>query len=111
MKKTVNFSDFCDAFVDAGRDNFSYEGKKALFDYFEELESDCGEEIELDVIAFCCEYSEYESVQEVMDQYSIRFEDLGLDDDDEVLEALEEYLRDRTQVVCCEPDRIIITDY
>ena len=170
MKKTVNFSDFCDAFVSANRDDsFSYEGKKALFDYFEELERDCCEEIELDVIAFCCEYSEYESVQEVMDQYSIRFEDLGLDDlieqavetiqeyiDDEeitidlteyadvigghdadsiqailkdlnkteedlglelvhdaseVLEALEEYLRDRTQVVCCEADCVLITDY
>jgi len=115
MKKTVNFSDFCDAFVSANRDDsFSYEGKKALFDYFEELERDCGEEIELDVIAFCCEYSEYESVQEVMDQYQIIKADLGLElvhDDDEVIEALEEYLRDRTQVVCCKADCVLIADY
>ena len=52
MKQTVNNSAFHDAFVNYGRtDNFSYDALDLLFDYFESIESDTGEEIELDVIA------------------------------------------------------------
>ena len=59
MKKTINFYDFRKAFENYDRlDNFSYDGLQALFDYFEEIEIDCDMEIELDVIAICCEYSE-----------------------------------------------------
>jgi len=54
MKQTVQFCDFQDAFFRMGRnDTFSYEGKRALFDYLEQYEQDCGTEIELDVIALC----------------------------------------------------------
>lgn len=59
MKNSVNFYTFCDSFSESRRDSFSYNGKKALFDYLEQYEEDTGEEIELDIIALCCEYSEY----------------------------------------------------
>ena len=66
MKENVSFSDFLDKFESMGRkDQFTYDGKKALFDHLEQLEEETGQEIELDVIAFCCEYSEYESIEEV----------------------------------------------
>jgi len=61
IKTTVNFSDFCDSFSDTYKNNFTYEGKRALFDYLEEYSEEAGEDIELDTIALCCEYSEYES--------------------------------------------------
>lgn len=71
MKESVNFCDFCDRFNDYDRtDNFSYEGKQALFDYLEEYEHDCGIEIELDVIALCCEYTEYADIEEFHKDYS-----------------------------------------
>ena len=55
MKTTVSRYDFERAFVDAGRkDQFSYEGLSVLFDYLEDYEDSTGEELELDVIAFCC---------------------------------------------------------
>jgi hypothetical protein len=69
MKQSINFSTFCDSFSDGYKDNFSYDGKRALFNYFEDYESDCNEEIELDPIAFCCEYTEYDSLQEFHDNY------------------------------------------
>lgn len=60
MYINVNFSLFCDSFVKMNRDNiFSYAAKRALFDYLEEYEDDCGEKIELDVIALCCDFTEY----------------------------------------------------
>ncbi len=71
MKTTVNFSQFCDAFRSMGRnENFSYDGKKALFEYLESYEEDCDEDVELDVIALCCEYTEYENLEEFQEAYS-----------------------------------------
>ena len=71
MKQTINFYDFSDAFRKAGRaDNFTYEGQRALFEYLEGYEEDTGEEIELDVIALCCEYTEYENIEEFWLDYN-----------------------------------------
>ena len=70
MKQTINFYDFSDAFRKAGRANqFTYEGQRALFDYLEQYEEDCDTEIELDVIALCCEYVEYDSLEEFQLEY------------------------------------------
>lgn len=71
MKETINFSQFCDRFRDTNRDNnFTYDGKRALFDYLEALEDDTGEEIELDVIALCCDYTEYKNLEELQENYT-----------------------------------------
>lgn len=97
MKKSVNFSQFCDAFRDMGRnENFSYEGKKVLFEYLEQYEDDTGEEIELDVIALCCEYSEM-TIDEVIDYY--RIDVSKCDDDDDKEDVVREYLENHTSVV------------
>ena len=70
MKQTINVHDFREAFRVYGRnETFTYEGLGALFDYLEELEEDIGEEIELDVIALCCDYSEWESLDGFNDYY------------------------------------------
>ncbi len=69
IKQNVNFSMFCDSFSDTYKDNFTYYGKRALFDYLENLSEDIGEDIELDTIALCCEYSEYESLEELQKSY------------------------------------------
>ena len=69
MKKTISFYDFCDAFPESRKDTFSYEGKKAIFEYIEELEDETGEETELDVIALCCEFTEYENMEEFWGVY------------------------------------------
>ena len=59
MKTTVNWYEFRDAFTRMGRENnFSYNGLRVLFDYFEQYEEDTGEEVEMDVIAICCEFNE-----------------------------------------------------
>lgn len=59
MKTTINRSQFHDAFHRAGRGGqFSYEARNLLFDYFEDVEESTGEELELDVVAICCEYEE-----------------------------------------------------
>jgi hypothetical protein len=69
MIKTVNFSDFCDSFSDSYKNNFSYEGKRALYDYLEDYEDSVDEKVELDPIALCCEYTEYKNIKELVIDY------------------------------------------
>ena len=71
MYQSITFSSFCDAFHHMGRaDQFTYKGKRALFDYIEQFEEDAGQPIELDVIALCCEYSE-DDLTSVLESYSL----------------------------------------
>jgi hypothetical protein len=93
MKQTVYFSDFQDAFQKVRPNNFSYEGLQQLFDYFESYEDDTGEQIELDVIAICCDYSEL-TPQEIAESYDIEI----ADDGNELLNVMD-YLADHTSVI------------
>jgi len=71
MFQDVNFSMFIDSFQRAGRkDQFTYLGLKAIYDYLTDLEYEIGSDIELDVIAICCEYCEYGSIEELKGDYS-----------------------------------------
>ena len=96
MKTTVNKSEFIDAFRRYDRyDQFGYDALVSLFDYMEQLEEDTGEEMELDVIALCCDYS-VDSVADIANNYDIDIADM---DDDEARSAVLEYLNDNTTVV------------
>lgn len=79
MKRTVNFEDFRDAFEKSDRkENFSYEGLHALFEYIQQTEEDTGEEIEMDIIAICCDWMEYENEEEALKAYPVKsIEDLA----------------------------------
>jgi len=91
MKMTVNESMFRDAFRSIRPENFTYEGLGALFEVLTDLESDVGEEYELDVIALCCEWSEA-TLDEIRDNYSLN------DEPDEPItdEATLEWLTEQT---------------
>jgi len=69
--KTIDLYDFRRAFADLNRANqFSYEGLGALFEWLEEVAEDTGTPYELDVIALCCEFTEYNDLAEIQDNYS-----------------------------------------
>ena len=70
MKQTVNITDFVNAFEKLRPSNFSYEGLESLYNYLTDYEQDTGTEIELDVIALCCDYSEYKDLDEYKQNYS-----------------------------------------
>jgi len=96
MKTTVSRYDFERAFVDAGRkDQFSYEALGLLFDYFESYEEETGEEIELDVIAICCEYSE-DTIEDIANNYRIDLVDV---DEEDQADFVRNYLEAHTTLV------------
>ena len=100
MKKTINYYDFRAEFRAFGREEqFTRQGLKALFDYLEELGDDCGEEIELDVIALCCEFVEYDSLEDFHSEYD--------KNDYPTLEVL----RDYTQVIEIDNESFIIAAF
>lgn len=93
MKQSVSFNDFIDAFKAYDRyDQFGYEALRIVFDYLENYEEETGQEIELDVISICCDYSA-ENYTDIASNYSIDIEGL---DDDEAKNAIIEYLQDNT---------------
>lgn len=115
MKQTINVHEFQNAFMswDTYKDNFSRAGLRALFESLKEYEESTGEELELDVVALCCDYVEYESAWDAMKEYQPEdmpvCEDTGVDanghgmDLVEISEAQEkmalEWLQERTQVI------------
>ena len=99
MIRTINEYDFIDAFKKMGReDNFSYNGLVALYEYLEMLEDDLGQEIELDVIALCCEYTEYDNLEEFQADYGEDYETI-------------EDIQNATTVIMIDDDSFIIQQF
>ena len=98
MYQSINKYDFARAFEQLRPNNFSRAGLFALYDYLEQYEEDTDEQIELDVIAICCEYAEYESLEEFQEDYG---------DDYESIEDIES----ETTVISVDDDGFIILQF
>lgn len=102
MKITVTESMFKNAFVEMGRkDNFTYAGLSALFEYLEDCEKDVGEEYELDVIALCCDFTE-ESYQDIGRNYDIEVSDCETEED--IFYTVLDFLENETTVIHSDED-------
>jgi hypothetical protein len=110
MKTTVNFSEFRDLFQQIRPDNFSYQGQKILFNYFEEIEESIGEEIELDVIAICCEFAESDW-QTIAADYDSSIElDKSKNEDEQKVQVLD-FLADQGVLVGETDDSIVYRQF
>lgn len=78
---------------DSYSNNFSLEGAKALQEYLEDYSDETGEDIKFDPIAWCCEFTEFNSVLEAWRNY--HDENVDAPEYDEMLE----WLQDRTTVI------------
>jgi hypothetical protein len=107
MKQTIGLSQFTDAFMSIRPNNLTYDGLVQLFDYFESYEADTGEEIELDVIAICCEYEEL-TIEEIIRQYNIEADDI---EDDEIDDHVFNYLSENTSVIGRTDDTIVFQSF
>ena len=101
MKQTIDLHDFREAFYRMDRkENFSREGLEILFDYLENWEQETGEEIEIDVIALCCDYAE-STIGDLINDYAIDISDCDPDDDKDIKETVMVYMEHNT-IVCGE---------
>jgi hypothetical protein len=67
MKTTIQLHDFihCDAL----KDNFSYDGRAALFEYLEQYEQESGSELDFDPVALRCDFTEYANIADFWNDY------------------------------------------
>lgn len=93
MKTTVYLNEFRDYFRQIRPNNFSYEGLGILYEYLLEYEESSGEELELDVIALCCDYTE-ETFKEIINNY-----DIEIDKDEDKLEQIKYFLEQNTMIL------------
>lgn len=77
MYTEINQSSFIDAFRSCGRaEQFTYDGLVSLYDYLEEYEDSTGEKVELDVIALCCDFTEYADLSAFQSEYNEGYESI-----------------------------------
>ena len=114
--QTVNPSDLYHLACKMARgDNFGYKGWRKIGDYLESLSDDLGENIEIDNIAICYEYSMAESAESFYKEHQHlhgidlpTMEEWEVDlSEDEKLAAVSDYLQKNTALVICEDDLII----
>lgn len=91
MKKTINLHQFREAFRQMRPDNFTYQGLAILFDYLEQCEEDMSEEIEFNIIAICCDFSE-DSWQTIAKYYNVALDETA--DDEENADSVRDFLQD-----------------
>ena len=95
MKTTVTFSGFTDAFHKMDRyEQFGYQALRVLYDYLENYQEETGQEVELDVIALCCDFSA-DTPESIAQDYSIDLTDV---DEDDIMAHVVDYLNDHTMV-------------
>jgi hypothetical protein len=94
MKDTITAHQFVDTMAQA-QHGFTREGARALFEYFEQYEQDCDMQLEFDPVGIRCDFDEYESLEDIKENY-------------QDIETIED-LRDRTIVIeIPNSDRLII---
>jgi hypothetical protein len=101
MKQTISRYEFHRAFEQMRPNTFTYDARNALFDYFEQYESDTGYEMEFDVISICCDYTQ-STFEEVVNDYKLD------DDNDEGARVVAtRYLEEMTLVIVALDDSIV----
>ena len=116
--QTINKNDFHDAFNAIRPNTFTYEGLNALYEYLDDI-YDESNPCDLDVIALCCEFTEYESAYDAMFEYQP--EDMPTVDNSEGMDLIEiqeateklclDWLNHKTQVIELSNGGVIIQDF
>ena len=117
MKKEINSYEFAQEFKEMNRDYYSWEGYEALYEYYDEYP-----DFNFDVIAICCDVSEYDE-EELKENYKhlLSFDDFKEENKDVYTtedEMQEEYLNDlikelehNTQVIKLNNGSFLVWEY
>ena len=101
MIQTLTTSTAAHLLMEDENANWSWAGATALVEFLENIEEETGEPMEFDRVAIRCEWSEYESAAEAVEELS------GDGIDSEPLAWLEQ----RTTVIAVDGDRVIVLQF
>jgi hypothetical protein len=113
MKKTLTTYDIAHELLQDDNASWTRAGAFALAEYLEECEESTGEEMEMDVVAIRCDFSEHSSLEDWASDY---FSDskqasnaMGLEldmdgetwmgDEEEIQDAIRSYIQDNGQLI------------
>jgi len=107
MKNTLNTSEAASLLMADENADWTMAGALALVEYLEQIEEDCGIELELNVVALRCKYSEYTDLLDWAYGYWGTGEwkdELGFDVDEEIDEedadeAISIYIHEHGQLI------------
>ena len=109
MKTTLSIIEVAHALLHDDNAAWSYEGARALAGWFDDMEVETETEIELDVVAIRCDFSEFGSLQDwIMEYYgqslntSIGGAGIDLDgdeDEDDIDELIRSHIQDHGQLI------------
>nr|BAR33225.1 hypothetical protein [uncultured Mediterranean phage uvMED] len=103
MYATIDKSDFLRFFRESSySDQFTHEAKCAIWENFKELELDMDKELRLDIPHICAYYVEYDSIEELQEQYP----------DCKALDIISiEELKELTTVIPVDGERFVIRTF
>jgi hypothetical protein len=109
MKKTLTNYEIAHELLQDDNAAWTRTGAFALADYFESIEMDTNEELELDVVAIRCDFTESQSLQDwIADHYgkplgeSIKLAGIDLDgeeDEDEIDDLIRSHIQDHGHLI------------
>jgi len=108
--KKVNFKDFVDCFNQHNINKFSSEAYKKMFDYYEEKSKRVGKHVRLDVITICCQWSEYDNYQQVIQDNNLKINLDGLDEKEKVNQVMN-LLKGKTIAYLLDNNHILIRTF
>lgn len=114
LKITANANHVVQLAADYGRlDNFGAKGWRLLAEAMENLSDEIGEDIEVEIIGWCCGYSHANSADAAFDELR-RYPEWAIEqsewegmDDYEKMEAVEDWLQKHTSLMVFADDCII----
>ena len=104
MKITVTETMFYDAFQRHRPNSFSYEGLSILFEYL--VDREMQEEMELDVIAICCEWNEM-SLDYFVENYEVEGILSKHNESEYLKDVIIEYLYQKTTIAGFTDDSVV----
>ena len=107
MKKTLTHYEAAREIYEVYDHQFSLVAAHALAEYYEDLEDEIGEEIEIDPVAIACDWSEYNSDEELIEAYAYLLPDAEGETEEECedwepedkLAAIKDYLMQDTDLI------------
>jgi len=98
MKTTLNTSDIARALKFDVNAAWTWDGARALAEYLEEYEESTGEELELDLCAIRCDFSEFASLEAWASDYGMQEDSLD-DGREDRKDNIRSFIRDNGQLI------------
>lgn len=97
---------------DSYSNNMSLEGAKAVQAYYEKLSEELGEDIEFDPIAWCIEWSEFDSIGEAYEQHYGNYDDVeDRNQGNRTPEQQLERFQDDTQIIELDNGHVLVREF